>query len=143
MLGVNLMNSVDGLAGLTRRYNVIDDVNAFYHKNLVLEFYLAGDIGCQLAGACVDLARFQRAAKCACQSAACCGDNIVQRGCVGLEGFGADTVVLGDLPMNAEDDRLGFRGEVGAAHRPRFTLNSNFGDVHWGWHKLVLSCDNV
>lgn len=129
VLRMDLVNSLDSFADIAWHDKMIDDVNAFYHKYVVFRLDLASDIGSQPAR--VNLARFQRAAECAGQSAACSGDNIVGRCCVRRKCFRANTVMCSNGAVNAENNRLGFRGKVGTANGPCFTLNSNVRDVHW------------
>jgi hypothetical protein len=82
-------------------------VDALDHEHVIVGLDLAD--GLDVVGLRVDfdLTRFQRAGKRAGQSAAGCGDDVVERGCVGRVPVGIDAVVLGDFGMYAERDRLG------------------------------------
>jgi hypothetical protein len=57
-----------------------------------------------------DLTRFQRAGKGARQSATGRGDDIVERRGVRRKLLGIDAVVLGDLGVDPEGDRVALRG---------------------------------
>ncbi len=75
----------------------------------------------ELAVAGIDLARFQRTSKSAHHSTCGRSDYVVQRGGVGSRELGGvDLVVLGDGPVDAEDDGLRLTGQVGNAQRAGF-----------------------
>ncbi len=63
---------------------VIDNMDAAYHKDFVFCLNLASYISSQIPATRVDLARFQRAAKRAGKSAASSSHDIIKCGCVRL-----------------------------------------------------------
>jgi hypothetical protein len=75
-----------------------------------IEFNLTGDFRDQLAVACVNLARFQRTAKGAGQSAARSGHHIIQRSCAWREFFRWHLVMLGHFRMHSKSHRILFGG---------------------------------
>jgi hypothetical protein len=89
-----------------------------------------------------DLTRLQRAGKRAGQSAAGCGDYVVERGRVRRVAVGIDAVVLGDLGVHAESDRLGLGGQVGESLRPAEPLDPDPGDVGHVAHASELYTAN-
>jgi hypothetical protein len=76
-----------------------------------------------------NFARFQRAAKGTGQSAGRGGNNIIQRGGVGLVDLGVNTVMFGDLRMNAKSHRLIFLGQIGPTERTFDPFNFYLGCV--------------
>lgn len=120
-----LVDALNSLASFNRGDDVIDDVNAFYHKDFVFDLDFASDIGRQAAIACIDLARFQRAAECAGQSATRGRNDVIQCGRMGRKRFGAGAVMLSDRSMNPENDGSGFCWKISATHRACLALNAN------------------
>ena len=88
---------------------VVAHVDVLDHQYLVLHDHGAFGIRAQPALACVDPARLQRAAQGACESTGRSRYHVVERGgMVGILPWGG-AVVLADLVVRAEHDRLGFR----------------------------------
>ena len=107
----------------------IAHVDALDHKDSVLDLDLAGRLPDKTAVARVDVTRLQCAAEGSRQSAAGSGDNVVQRGrALGVSGSG-DAVVLGDLGVNAEVDRLALTRYLRAAQRSANAFDPHPRDV--------------
>ena len=112
--------------------DVVDDVDAPYHKHTIFGLYLAPDFSRQMFIARIDLARLQRAPEGADQSTAGGGHNIVERRRMRLGNLRADAVVLGDGPMHAESHRLPLRRQISQPQRAELALDTyarNIGDV--------------
>ncbi len=77
----------------------------------------------------LDVTRIQRAGEGARQSPAGRGDHVVQSRGLGREVVRRDPVVLGDLGVNSERDRLLHGGEVGKALRTAEALDLDAGYV--------------
>jgi len=77
-----------------------------------------------------DVARLQRAPEGPRQSAGRGGDDVVERRGARLEGGGGDLVVLGDRPVDAEDDRLRLAWEVGAPDGPFHPFYPDMRPIH-------------
>ncbi len=77
----------------------------------------------------LDLARLQRTREGAGQSAARGGHDVVERRGLRGEVAGRDAVVVGDLRVHAEGDRLVCRRKVREALRTPETLDGHAGDV--------------
>lgn len=92
----------------------VANVDAFDHQDAVLEFDLAGRLALESAFASRDVTRFQRASEGAGQSAGGGGDDVVERGRTFRFTSCRHTVVLGDSGVDAEDNRLILRWQVGA-----------------------------
>ena len=82
------------------------DANPLDHQHAVLDHDVPLGVRGQIAFAGFDLARLQRATPGSGQSARRRGDDIVQRRGVRLEAAGGGLVVLGNLIVNAKQDRL-------------------------------------
>jgi hypothetical protein len=104
-------------------------VDALDHEHAILGLDLADGPDVVAVRIDFDLTRLQRAGKRAGQSAASCGDNVVERDRVGRVAVGIDAVVLGDLGVHAERDRLALGGQVGEPLRPAESLDPHPGDV--------------
>jgi hypothetical protein len=89
-------------------------VDAFDHQDAVLELDFAGGLALESAFASRDVTRLQRASEGAGQSAGGGGDDVVERGRTFRLTSCRHTVVLGDGGVDAEDNRLTLRGQVGA-----------------------------
>ncbi len=85
----------------------------------------------------LDVTRIQRAGEGARQSPAGSGDHVVQSRGLGREVVRRDPVVLGDLGVNSERDRLLHGGEVGEALRTAEALDLDAGDVRGLRHGRV------
>jgi len=95
----------------------VADVNPLDHEHLVLEVDLAFGLGRKPTLARVDPARLQRATQGAGESTGGRGDDVIESG--GVIGILARrrAVVLADLIVRAEEDRLRLGGKEGAADR--------------------------
>jgi hypothetical protein len=78
------MGSLYCLLHLCWCFKVIDNMDASYHKDSIFCLNLARYLSNQIPFARIDLARFQRASKRACKSAASSSHNIIKRGCMRL-----------------------------------------------------------
>jgi hypothetical protein len=82
-------------------------------------------------------ARFQRAAKGAGQSAGRSGNDIIQRGGMGLVDLRVNAVMLGNLGMNAKPHRFIFLGQIRATQRAFDPFNFYLGCVdNWIAHSF-------
>jgi hypothetical protein len=86
------------------------DVDALNYEYLTLGLYLPGGIGVEVVEG--NVTRCQRASEGPEQSAAGRRDQVVERTGMGLFNIGRDAVVLGDLAVDTEEDRLLFRRNV-------------------------------
>jgi hypothetical protein len=120
------------------------DVNASDHEDLVFGLF---DFTDRLAGQPVavrpDIARLQRASEGPRQSAGCGRDDVVERGRARLEGPGSDLVMLGHRAVDAEDDRLGLTGKIGAPDRALDALDPDLRAVHDSGHSFPTSLTDV
>jgi hypothetical protein len=113
------------LALLSQQPQMIRHVDAPHHKHAALDFDFADRLRREPALACWYLTRLQRAPEGAGQSARRGGDEVVEGCGVGRVHLGIDTVVLGHLGMDTEEDRLWFHGEKGAAQRAFHALDAH------------------
>lgn len=100
------MNSVRPLRGgvlLGAQAQVVADVDAANDQDVAVLLNLTGCLGREKALACWNLARFQRTAKGARQSAGGRGDEVVERCVVRLVDPLVDAIVLRDRGVNAEE----------------------------------------
>jgi hypothetical protein len=124
------MDAVDGCAGLWWGYQTHFDVNAADYQDAVFGFDFSCYVCDELALACIDLARFQRAAKSAHHSTGGGSDHVVQSCSMGFSNFcRVNLVVFGDGAVHAEEDRLRLAGQMGDAQGTDFPLNGYFGNV--------------
>jgi hypothetical protein len=110
---VHAVQALDGLTLGFRSPQLVMRVDAPDDQDLAVQFDFAGDLRNQLAVARVNLARFQRTAKSAGQSTACCGDDIIKCGCARWKFFRRDLVMLGHFGMDPEGHRIFFGGQPG------------------------------
>ena len=100
------MNALNNLPLVRRRSELVAHVNASDHKHVTIELNFSDCFRTKPVIASVDLARLQRASECSCESTGGRGNDIIQ-GCgmrwISIRG---NLVMLSDLGMNAEDDRL-------------------------------------
>ena len=97
VVGVHRVHALDGLAMRRVGLQVVEDMDPPDDEHFAVLADFAGDIGLQLAAARIDSARLQRAPEGSDQSAAGCGDDVVEGRRVGRHQVGIDAVVLGDL----------------------------------------------
>lgn len=130
---VDLVDSFDGFAIFSARTSVglqlIDDVDAFEDQHLVLDLDLAAHLGGQPALAGIDVARLQRTCQGAGESAACGGDQVIDRRGVRRRDLWADAVVLGDGAVHAERHGARLGGQISKSQRPDLSFDSDLGDV--------------
>ncbi len=88
-------------------------VNTADDQHVFLRLHLAGGFADQKAIAGRNFARLQRAPVGSDESTGGGGDDIVERGCMRLELFGRDFVMLGDCAMGAKVDRVILSRQVG------------------------------
>ena len=105
-LAMNGMHAFDGLGIRTGSREVVGNVNAFDDQHFLFELDLAGDVGCQFFYG--DLARCQRARKCASQSPAGGGYHIVESRCVRFIFARIAAVMLCHRSVKTEADGLFF-----------------------------------
>jgi hypothetical protein len=107
------VEAVDALRLLTlllRHGQAVVGRDPFDHEHAVALEDLADGLDLISLRIDFDLTRFQRAGKGARQSPARGGDHVVQRGGARRKVVGADAVVLGDLGVDPEGDRVALRG---------------------------------
>jgi hypothetical protein len=107
----------------------VTDGDAADDQHAVVVDDLAGRLDLVALPLDVDLTRFQRAGEGAGQSAAGGGNDVVEGRRVRREVLRRDTVMLGDLGMDAEGDRLLFGGQVGEPLRASEALDAHARDV--------------
>jgi hypothetical protein len=109
---VELVHALDLLAPVRRNGEPVVNGDAPDHEHLVLEHHLADRLDFVALRIDIDVTRFQRAGEGAGQSAARGRHHVVHGGRVWRVLAGADTVMLRDLRMDAERDRLILGGQV-------------------------------
>jgi hypothetical protein len=87
-------------------FEVVDHVNTPDHQHPAFFFNFSLYFSYQQTVSGRNLARFQRAAKGAGQSAACCGHQVIQGGGVRLVDVGVNVVMLGNFCVNPKENRL-------------------------------------
>ena len=125
-----LERSLDGgsvdVAGHLQQIAHVDSLD---HEDTVVDLDLAGRLPDKTAVASVDVTRLQRASEGSRQSAAGGGDDVVERrGALGVAGSG-DPVVVGDLVVDAEVDRLTLPRYLRTPQRTSNTLDPHSRDV--------------
>lgn len=96
---------------------LVPDSDALDHEDLVLDNHIALRLGAEPALAGVDPARLQRATQGAGQSTGGgCDDVVERRGVIGVLA-GSRAVMLPNLIVGTEEDRLWLDGQVGPADR--------------------------
>jgi hypothetical protein len=108
---------------------VIPHVDALDHEHLVLQHDDTFGIGAQPTLACIDPTRLQRATQGSRQSTGSRGHHVVERGGVVWILPRRSPVMLADLVVRPEHDRLGLGWEIGAADRPALADDSDLRDV--------------
>jgi len=107
------------------------DVNSPDDEHVVLgQFDFTDRFAGQPVAVSPDVARLQRAPEGPRQSARRRGDDVVECRGAGLECGRGDLVVLGDRPVDAEDNRLRLAREVGAPDRPFHPFYSDVRPIH-------------
>lgn len=91
------MHPLDGVAMLLVRFEVVGDEYPSDHQDLAVLADLTSDVGLELAAACVDPTRLQRAPEGSDQSAPGRRDHVVEGSGMGRQQIGIHPVVLGDL----------------------------------------------
>lgn len=104
---------------MVRHADPLDD----QHPPLGLD--LAYNVGPQPPAIGGDVTRFQRAGKGADQSAACGGDEVVQRGRMRIRDVGRHAIVDRHLAVDAEDHGLRLGRQEGAANLPFDPLDAH------------------
>jgi hypothetical protein len=96
-------------------------------ENLVLRYYLPYRVSVEVIEG--DLTRCQRASKGTEQSTACRSHEVIEGRGVRFFYFGRDTVVFGDLAVDAEEHWFLYAGYVGAADFALHRLYPNLREV--------------
>jgi hypothetical protein len=127
---VVLERSPDGAAvDVASDLQQIAHVDALDHQDAVLDLDLPARLPNKTAFACVDVTRLQRAAEGSRQSATRGGHDVIQRRRpLGIAGS-CNAIVLGDLVVDAEVDRLTLTRYLRPAQRTSNTLDSHPRDV--------------
>jgi hypothetical protein len=103
---MHFMDPLDRLSLMSGRFEPVLYVNAPDHKDVSVKLDLAGGLRSVLIIAGVDLARFQRASECPRESTRGRGHDVIQRRGMRRIIVRGDLVMLGDLGMDAKDDRF-------------------------------------
>jgi len=101
-------------------------VDAFDDQHLPVFFDFAPGLGGQQPLTGWNLARFQRTAKRAGQSACCRCNHIVQGGGMRLVNIGIHSVVFGYFRMNTKHNRIFHLGQIGPPQWSLYPFNSGF-----------------
>ena len=115
------MHFFDGFAVLRAGLQVIYHMDSLDYQNLTFLFNFSLRLAAQQTFAGGNLARFQRAAKSAGQSAGRRGHHVVQGGRLGGMHFRVDAVMFGNFGMDTEQNRSRGRGQKGS---PQGSLDS-------------------
>ena len=129
---INPEHPFDGIAVFFGGCKVEGLGDAFDDEDFVLRLDLTDGIGVEALER--NLTRSQRAGKGAEQSAAGGGDHVVEGRGVGFLGVRGDAVVLRDLAVDAEEDRLVSSGDVGAPDLALDRLYPHLRDVLYFGH---------
>ena len=108
MLGMHVVDALDGFPCFRRGIQIVNDVNSPDHQHFSFRFNLALYLGRQVFITRLDFARFQRTSECSDQSASHCGNDVIQSCGVRFSYVRADAVMLGNCAVNAELYRLIF-----------------------------------
>jgi hypothetical protein len=125
MHGVHAVCPLSGLPDCLRRHQAHGDVDSADDQDTFFGLDLTGNFRSQLAVAGIDLTRFQRASEGARQSAAGGRDRVVERRRSLNVAAARDAVVVSDLVVDAELDRLLADGKIGAAQRTAHALDAD------------------
>ena len=128
---VEPVHALDLLAPVLRNGEPVVNGDAPDHEHRVLEHHLADRLDLVALRIDIDVTRLQRAGEGAGQSAAGGRHHVVERGRVWGVLVGADTVVLRDLGMDPERDRLVLGGQVREPLRSAQPLDLHTGYVRW------------
>jgi hypothetical protein len=126
---VEAVHALDLLAAVLRHRQPVSDRDAADHEHLFVELDLADGLDLVLLGIDFDVTRFQRAGERAGQSPARGGDHVVERGRARRILLGRHAVVLGDLGVHAEHDRLIYGRQVREPLRTAETLDLHARDI--------------
>jgi hypothetical protein len=109
---VEAVDALDLLAAIRRDGEPVTDLDPLEHQHAVSVEDLAGRFDVVPPGIHFDLTRLQRACERARQSTARRGNHGVERGGVRRIVVGTHAVVIGDLRVDTERDRLVLSGQV-------------------------------
>jgi hypothetical protein len=103
---VNIVNPLNCLPSVRRRFELVAHVNAPDHKDVSLELNFSCGLRSELVVTGIDMARLQRPSECPRESA--CGrcHDVIQRRGMRRVGVWRDLIVLGHLGMDAENNRF-------------------------------------
>jgi hypothetical protein len=124
-IGVEAKHSFGSFAFVRGDFEMIGHMDTLDHQNVAILLDLAACFRGQKTGAGRNLARFQRAAKGARQSAGRGGYHIVEGRGVGFVNLGINAIMCGDLGMDSKKDGPIFLGEIGAPHCPFYPLDTH------------------
>jgi len=132
---VDSVYSLHGCAGLFSCHQLHVHADAADHQNAFFRFHLACYVRNQLSVTRIDVARFQRTSKCAEHSTGGGGDNVINRGSVGLREFGSiDLIVFCNRTVDAENNGLRFTGQIGNTQRTDPSFDAGLGNVDYLRH---------
>jgi hypothetical protein len=117
---VHFDHALYGLAILLLSGEMESLLDPLEHEHFIFRLYLSNRVSVEALPVKGNLTRCQRAGEGAEQSAARCCDQVIESARVRLLLVERDAIVLGDLAMNAEGDRLFLRRNV---RQPNLALN--------------------
>jgi hypothetical protein len=114
-------------------------LNPSNDEHPIFLFYLASYVRRQLAIACIDFARFQRAPEGSHHSTSDTGNYVIDRRSVGfLDALGRHLVVFRDRSMDAENDRFLLAWKVRDTKWTHFPFNPDIRNVNDFGHRCLL-----
>lgn len=133
------MHSGNGIPRTALCFNSIGYVYPLQDEHTILQLNFAFDVRDQSFPARIDLARFQRAAKCSGQSATGGCDHIVDRGGVRYTDVRAHAIVFGNRSVNTKTNRFLFRWHVSEAQRTNLAFDLELRNIDNIRHLLLPS----
>ena len=124
------MHTLCGFAFVLRHLQHVLHVDAPQHQHCPVFFDLPDNLDRQVVGPNRDLARSQRAGKCARESASGRRNDIIDRRRVRLRLAHVDAVVFGNSTVYTEDDRLTLSRKSGRAEGTAKSANLHLGFVN-------------
>jgi hypothetical protein len=130
VVSVKTVGTHGRLTFVGRKAQMVRYVNAPHYQHILLFFNLTDRLRDEPTFSSRNIARLQRASQGTSQSTGGCGHEIVQGRGVGFENLWIDTVMFGDLRVNAEVDRFRLYRQIGSAHRTFHALNTHVGAIY-------------
>lgn len=121
---VNRVHSLHEIRIGTRRSDLVGNVNATNHEDVLLLLDLARRAGRDRSNRHVT--RLQRACEGSGQSAGSGSDDVIECRRVRRERIGRHSVVLGDRPMHSEGHRFRFARQMSEPYRTTLPFDAHF-----------------